>query len=386
MYVPTTGPLICPHCSADKIVGFGAKKGQIFFDLPRHGQPTITSIDRHRYRCKTCGRTFLEHLQGIDERRNVTSRLLSYIEKKSLNHSFLSIAKEVGLTEGTVRNIFHDYLDRLEARFIPDTPKVISFDEITIVKKPRYLVCNFEKKSILAMLENTSKATAKKYLGNLPNKEQVQTVIMGIDTTCRDLVRAYLPDAQIVVNPIKIINTMLRKLEQLRLSTRKNLSAKDLRILAHDRRIILKRHDELNDEDRERLKRWEERFRKFAVAYWRKEELRIILQQPDKTVAMEQYLVWQNDVYADAIREYFPTLDNIMDWQEEVFAWADFDSPSKEAFNEAFESVEEGIEYKMKRGYSFDAIKARILAEQGVRNRRGIPFHLIGWGLDRELA
>lgn len=84
-------------------------------DLPIHGKRVELLIKRQRYRCRDCNRTFWEHLNHtIDEKRNCTRRLLSYIEKQSLNRTFVSISEEVGLHERTIRNIFRDYINRLK--------------------------------------------------------------------------------------------------------------------------------------------------------------------------------------------------------------------------------------------------------------------------------
>jgi transposase len=383
MYIPTTGPLICPHCSADKIVGFGAKKGQIFYDLPHHKKPTITSIDRNRYRCKTCGRTFLERLQGIDEGRNLTIRLISYIERQSLLKSFLSLSKEVGITEGTIRNIFQDYLGRLERNFNPIAPEILSFDEITIIGRPRYLVCDFARHSIIGILEDKSKASIVKFLNHLPENERVKTVIMDINQGCRDAVMKLLPKAQIVVNPDYAVNTIMRILENIRKMTRKKLNAKELRLLAHDRDIIAKRHDELCDQDKERLDIWENRFKKLAAGYWRKEELRVILNDGNRKQAMEQFIVWQNSVLADSLNEYMPVIDSIFAWQEEVFDWAGLPVTDKNDHYGAICGLEASIHNKM-RGYSFDVVKARFLSVPGIRQGKGISLVKIAWKLSTE--
>jgi len=370
----SAGPLLCPHCSDAEIVGFGAKKGQIFIDLPHNGKPTYVSIDRKRYRCKGCGRTFLERLQGIDDRRNLSLRLISFIEKQSVLKPFLSIADDVGVTEGTVRNIFNDYLARLEASFNPTAPEVLSIDEITVIGKPRYLACDFGRSLIVGILEGKDRDTIATVLKKLSRPERVKTVIMGINPDCRDAVADLFPKAKVVVNPAYIINTIIRILENIRKATRKGLSAKDLRLLAHDRELIAKRHHGLDDHDKERLDIWEQRFKKLAAGYWRKEELRVILQDGDREQAMEAFLAWQNHVLADSLNEYLPVIDSIFEWREEVFGWIDLPFSNKNDYYRRILALETTIENCL-RGYTFDAVKARLLAGKAMSPGIGITIY-----------
>jgi len=374
MYTPSTGPLVCPHCSATKIVGFGAKKGQIFIDLPHDGKPTFVSIDRKRYRCKGCGKTFLERLDGIDERRNLSLRLISYIQRLSVLKPFQSIANEVGVTEGTVRNIFNEYLAQLEGNLDLPAPDILSIDEITVIGKPRYLASDFRRGVIVGIMEGKDRTTITAALQRLSNPDRVKTVIMDINPECRGAVEELFPQAKIVVNPAYIINTVLRFLEAMRKATRKGLPAKDSRLLAHDRELIVKLHRALTDQDKEQLAKWEERFKKLAAGYWRKEELRAILDGGDREQAMESFLFWQNNVLADSLTEYLPVIDSIFEWREQVFGWIDLPFTNKNDHYKRISALESTIEKGM-RGYSFDAVKARLLAGKAMQHGFGISIY-----------
>lgn len=377
MYVPTTGPLICPHCSGDKIVGFGAKRGQIFVDLPHHGEPTLVSIDRHRYRCKVCDRTFLERLEGIDSRRNISLRLLSFIEKQSIQKPFIAVAKEVGLTEGTIRNIFSDYLQKLESSFHPAVPEILSFDSMVIVSRPSYLVSNFDRGKFIGLFQGQSKESVKTFINQMQATEHIKFVIIDTNDACKNTVQELLPAAQVVINPEYVINMLLKELEHIRMNTRRRLKATEYKLLMHDKEIINKPYETLTDDDKEQLNIWETRFKKLYWGYWRKEELRIILQGSDRQEAMQQCRCWQQDVLADSLKEYFPILDQIIEWQKEIFAWFDIRATHKWEHYPTIKELENALVTCMERGYSFDAVKARILSEKGLWRETGITIKKI---------
>lgn len=104
--------VICSHCGVDEFKRFG-KKEYLFMDTPIHGKRVGVLVQRQRYRCKSCHGTFFAHIEALNGKRNCTNRLIAYIEKQSLTHTFVSIAHSVGVSEKTVRNIFSDYVERL---------------------------------------------------------------------------------------------------------------------------------------------------------------------------------------------------------------------------------------------------------------------------------
>ena len=98
----------CPHCiSLAEHTRFG-KRQQRFRDLPRQGKPVSILVQRQRRRCRSCEKTFLDPLPDMDGRHRITKRLLEYILHEAHTRTFVSIAAEVGLSEGSIRNIHHD--------------------------------------------------------------------------------------------------------------------------------------------------------------------------------------------------------------------------------------------------------------------------------------
>jgi len=105
-YIPW--PASCPHCgSISKLVRYG-KRVQRFRDLPFHVKPVSIVVQRRRYLCKDCGKTFLEPLPDMDAHHRATNRLVARIRRAARRRSFVSIAAEVGLSEGSIRNIQRD--------------------------------------------------------------------------------------------------------------------------------------------------------------------------------------------------------------------------------------------------------------------------------------
>ncbi len=106
-------------------------------------------LKRQRYKCNECGATFFENLPDIDEGRSVTNRLINWIQEASLEKTFTSVAEDIGVDEKTVRNIFNDYVDELEAQTDFNTPKWLGIDEVHLLKNYRCVITDVENKSVI---------------------------------------------------------------------------------------------------------------------------------------------------------------------------------------------------------------------------------------------
>lgn len=127
-------PSHCPHCGCVANLYKHSNREQLCMDLPIHGKRVGLLIKRQRYKCRECNQTFWERLDHtIDEKRSCTKRLLSYVEKQSLKRTFVSISDDVGMDEKTVRNIFRDYINRLEETLRFETPNWLGIDEIHVL-------------------------------------------------------------------------------------------------------------------------------------------------------------------------------------------------------------------------------------------------------------
>lgn len=70
-------PVSCWECSSP-LYRHGRNR-QSFMDVPVSGKHVVIDVDRRRYRCRVCGKTFFECLPDMDGRRLATRRLITYI-------------------------------------------------------------------------------------------------------------------------------------------------------------------------------------------------------------------------------------------------------------------------------------------------------------------
>ena len=358
----SVSPLSCDYCRSVHLNGHGRNE-QVIRDLPMHGKRVGIYVNNRRWRCQSCGKTVMGQLPATNAKREMTERLVRWIGQQSLRRTYASIADEVGVDEKTVRNIFRDYINELEAEFRFETPKWMGIDEIHLIK-PRCVISNIRNNTIVNLLENRDKKTVINYLYTLQGKEDVQYVAMDMWMPYRDAVLSVLPDAKIVIDKFHVVRMANNAVERVRKGLRSELTLKQKRGLMHDRFVLLKREHDLNDQERFLLDGWTLNYPALGLAYRLKEDFYGIYEQ-SSTVdeAMQRYETWHssitpevNDAYGDLTRAF-------KNWQPFILNY--FEHPITNAYTESLNNLIR-VMNRLGRGYSFEALRAKILFTEGL--------------------
>lgn len=353
-------PTNCPHCRSDKLVGFGRRE-QLVRDLPMHGKRVGLYVDTRRYQCRGCVKTFYETLPEVDEKRLMTKRLLAWIGKQAVKRTFLGIAEDIGVTEGTIRLVFKDYVSALEREIRFETPKWMGIDEIHLIR-PRGVIANIQNNTIVELLPNRNKDTVVRFLHHLEGKDRIQYVAMDMWQPYRDACLAVIPQAQIIIDKFHVIRMANDAIERVRKGLRERLTLKEKRGLMHDRFVLLKRERELTDKDSLLLSGWIKNYDELGLAYRLKEDFFKIYdaQSPDEAQAL--YIAWKQRItpeiapaFADLVRAW----DNWAPW---ILGY--FDHPITNAYTESLNNLIR-VMNRLGRGYSFEALRAKILFAEG---------------------
>ena len=357
-------PSLCPHCGAlsPQLTGHGRKK-QTFQDMLIHGKRVEILVDRRRYICQECGSTFLEQLVDMDEKRNVTKRLLHYIQSKSITNTFTSVAREIGLDEKTIRLIFKDHVTEKLKLYRPEAPKWLCIDEACLIHGYRCVLTNIEALTLLDILNNRKKSTILNYLSQLPKKERVEYVCMDMWQPYRDAANYYLPGAKIIIDKYHVLRCASDAVDAVRKSIGEELPPKERKVLMNGRFILLKSYQSLNPEERLNLECWMCNLPLLKLAYELKEEFYDIFDtSSNKAEAEERYDQWVPRINPD-LKKFVNTLITLMaTWREEIFNYFDTvtDYPLTNTYNESMKGLIK-ILNQTGRGYSFNVLRAKML-------------------------
>ena len=358
-------PSICPHCFIGTTFQHYGAKEQVFLDLPAHGKRVGILVTRHKYRCKTCGRTFLERLPDMDDQHTMTKRLLEYIQHESLKQPFVRVAESVGTSEGTIRNIFHDYVAHLKATTHIATPRKLGIDEIYIARKPRCILSNIEERTIVDLLSNRSKATVERRLLQFPDRQRIDFVCSDMWVPYREASRTVLPQAQFIVDKYHVVRLANISLENVRKDLRAEMDPQQRRTLKlYDRYTLLKRRRDLTEAQVLRLEVWKFNVPVLAQAYELKESFYELWDITDRRQARERYTEWKSRIPPSLVPAFSDLTTAMENWQEEIFAY--FDYRLTNAYTESLNALVRSVD-RAGKGLSFKTLWAKMLFSAGLR-------------------
>lgn len=363
--VASPPPSYCPKCGTVASLYKHGKKQQLFFDLPMHAKRVGIFVKRQRYKCRECNETFFEYLPDMDANRSVTNRLKDWIQEASLEKTFTSVADDIGVDEKTVRNIFNDYVAELEAQTDFRTPKWLGIDEVHLLKNYRCVITDVENKSVIDILRKRNKDTVISYLSKLQDIDNIELVAMDMWNPYKSAVNSVIPHAKIVIDKFHVVKLANEALEKIRKANRQNVSTKERRQLMRDRYVLLSRRKDLNNfDDQIKLQVWTDKFPLLGQAYELKEQFFDIYEAESIKEAYKLYQNWLLNVPKELIAYFDDLIKAMNNWEEEVFNY--FNYPITNAYTESLNRLIKTMNH-VGRGYSFEALRAKILFTQGYR-------------------
>lgn len=363
-------PKSCLACGSDNIVG-GGRQEILIKDTPMYGKRVGIYVKARRIRCLDCGKTLTERLPDVAESQRMTTRLYRWIAERSIDKTFISIAHDVGVSEDTVRKIFNEYTAELARTLIFETPEWMGIDEIHVIGKPRGVITNIESNTVVDLLVDRSKALITNYLMRLGNRHSVKCVTMDMWEPYKDAVYGSLPNAVIVVDKFHVVRMANAALEVVRKGIRADLTPKQVRGLMHDRFILLKREDNLEPFQRLTLESWTKNFPALGEAYRAKEEFFAIYDAMTVPEAKAAYDVWRRRLSPTISEAFKPLVTAMGNWETEIMNY--FEHPVTNAYTECLNGLIRVIECSG-RGYSFDALRSKILYTAGAHKKVMPPF------------
>jgi transposase len=362
-------PAGCPKCGVvDECYKHGTVV-QAVNDTTHAGKPVVIDWQRQRYRCRACDATFLQLSEDIDQRHLMTTRLMQHIEKAALRTTFVAVAEEVGVSEGTVRNVFHAYAERMEAQHLFSAPEILGIDELHLRGKARCILTNITDKQILDFLEDRTKDPVYRALQRLVHRERVSVVAMDMYRPYHTLQRLVFPKAVAVVDKFHIQRMASQSLDAMRKLVGQRVSRRRGTFIKRNRHVLLSRPHNLTDDQRLLLAEWLGEIPELRAAYDLKEQFYDIRLHQTIADAKRAFDAWRAAVPSNLTHLFKPLITASTNWEPEIlnfFATKGVTNAFTEAMNRTLRDVD-----RAGRGYSFEVLRVKaLLAHQTVTYRR----------------
>jgi len=296
----------------------------------------------------------------------MTNRLITYIQQEALRRTFVSIADETGLVESTIRALFSEFAATIQPRFPDNELLYLGIDELYLLHQYRCVITDVHNHHIIDLLRDRTKATVISYLHNLPTatKERITVVCTDMWASYHDATHEALPYAKLVVDKFHVLKLLSGCLETVRKQIRKSLTDKQRRTLMHDRFLLLRRPHDLEEREMLVLEAWLKNFPQLETAYRLKEAFYRIYEAPTEEAALQKYFAWLEQITPEVFDAFVPFTLAIEHYGDAIFNY--FTYRYTAGYTESLNGLMK-LTQRMGRGYSFEAIRAKVLLTNGLR-------------------
>lgn len=320
------GRLRCPDCGSADVI----RRGSV--DRLLHAPPvglraTVLFVQTPRVECRACRRVCTATLRNVVSGKNHTrsfARLAIDLRKMM---TIQDVAHYLGVSSRMIRDIEKEYLQRRFAKPRLRDLRAIAIDEISNRKGHKYLtiVMDLDSGAIVFVGKGKGQNALKPFWKRLhSSKAKIQAAATDMSSAYYAAVLKNLPDATLVFDRFHIVKLMNEKLTTLRRQLQRE--AEDMlqkAVLKGTLWLLLKHPDNLDDarDERQRLNDALELNQSLAVAYYLKEDLRQIWEQPSRREAGKFLTDWCRRARASGIRVLQTMAHTLQGYRNGILNW-----------------------------------------------------------------
>ena len=348
----------CKRCGAgtDRVHDYRVRQVR---DLELRGKPLRILYRQRRYVCPACGKRFSEQNDFVGRYMRFTHRtgekIMSLLRRRS---SMKDIAKDTGTSVSGVQRV----LKMMPISKPQHLPEAISFDEFkgnTGGQRFQCIVTDPLNHSVFDILPARTVGTIQDYLLTFPNRDEVKYVVMDMNRGFRDAAKAFLPNAQIIIDRFHVVRFCTEAMDNVRRSFQAVLPNNQRKYFKRSRRLLLAHRNKLSDEDRaavDVMLRFSDRL---MQAYALKEAFYDFMDAPDRATASNRLEYWLDACDRLKIPEFKPCRRMLINWKPYILNAFDFHFSNgfTEGCNNAIKALKR-VAFGFRR---FDSLRARAL-------------------------
>jgi len=284
--------LACPVCGTT--MGRNRVKLQTARDLPLGAALRVVLIyEAVQARCSSCGSCATIHPPGIDDHARATRRLQEFVSRLARFLPLSHIEEAVPIDDATAFRWDKAILNQALPPADLDNLRILLIDEKAIRKRHGYvtLVMNGQTGELLHMAEGKKKASLQSFFDKLSQEQKQRIVAVAMDRAgaYREVVKAELPQADIVFDKFHLIANYHAVIDQVRRVEWRKASAEDKDVIKGQRYNLFRNSANRTAAQTQSLMALLHMNRNLAVAYILKDGLRKLWDYK-RIKAAEKYL------------------------------------------------------------------------------------------------
>lgn len=291
------GDLRCAACGSGRVIrrGFEVRR---FRSLPIGSRPVQIVLEVARVGCADCGKVRQVPLDFAEERRRYTHAFERYVLELSQQMTIQDVAEHLHVGWDLVKDIQHRYLSRKFRRIKLKHLRQIAIDEIAIGRGQRYLtvVLDLESGAVVFVGDGKGADALKPFWKRLKaSRAKIEAVAIDMSPAYISAVQTNLPKAVLVFDHFHIHQLFNEKLSDLRRQLYREATEQLHKDVLKGTRWLLLKNPENLDPTRDEAKRLHEALvlnQPLATAYYMKEDLRRVWEQPHYAAAQQVLDDW----------------------------------------------------------------------------------------------
>jgi transposase len=321
--------LRCSECGSGNIWAQGATE-RTFRTLPIGSRPTFIHFAVPRVMCFGCECVRQVKVPFAEPRRHYTHAFERYALELGRHMTIQDVAAHLQVSWDTIKDMQQRHLQQRFGKPKLKNLKEIAIDEIAIGKGHRYLtvVLNLRSGVIVYVGDGKGVAALDAFWKRLRHaRAKIQAVATDMGRPYIRAVREHLPRAVHVFDHFHVVKLFNDKLSAFRRDLYHQLSDRgQKKILKGTRWLLLKNPENLNPDRREqeRLQEALELNTPLTTAYYLKEDLRQIWQQPDKATAYLVFKDWIRRAKASGIAMLQQFARTLAEHRKGILAYYDY--------------------------------------------------------------
>ena len=306
-------PHKCPNCGCvtDCVHDY---RVQVIKDIPGFGKFVYIHLRKRRYRCK-CGKRFAEDNNFLAKYQRYTTRFIIYIIELLRNTtSFTQIARENNTSVTKVMRIFDMIFYSLN-----ELPRTVAIDEFkgnTGGERYNCIITDPENRVVLDILPTRKMYDLIKYFKEFPkeNRMEVELFVSDMWKTYFKVSETWLKNATQVVDKYHWIRQIIWAFERVRKEEQKKFPKSERKYFKHSRKLLLKRFDELNDEQKQQVNIMLYKSANLNIAHWFKEDFLKILDCNNREEAKKRMSEWIDSALDSGIEHLEKCAKTMLNW------------------------------------------------------------------------
>jgi len=287
--------LVCPTCGAT--MGRNRAVVQTARDLPLGTAWTVVLVyDAIQGRCAACGAVATVRPPGIDPHAKATRRFKEFVSRLARHMPLVRIRDVIGIDDATAfrwdKAILRETLPEPDL----DNLRVLLIDEKAVRKHHGYvtLVMNGQTGELLHLAEGKKKASLQSFFDKLTDQQKQRIVAVGMDRAgaYREVVKAELPDADIVFDKFHLIANYHAVIDEVRRAEWRKASAEHKDVIKGQRYNLFRNPSNRTPAQTQSLMALLHINRNLAVAYILKDGLRKLWDYRYRKAAAKYLAKW----------------------------------------------------------------------------------------------